>query len=213
VVDAGGSAIIGETTEWLGAEDLLTKRAASPELAEAILGAAARREAMARDAGIDLTGTNPSATNIAGGLSTIEEKSLGAVAKSGSRKIRGLLAYAEAPPAPGLYVMDAPAYAPESLTGFTAAGCQLALFTTGVGNSFTSALAPTIKLGANPEACARLGQQLDFDASATFTGELAIEAAAEQLMTTIVEIASGARTWGEILIEGEEVISRFGPAL
>lgn len=213
VVDAGGGAIIGETTEWLGAEHLLTARAADPKLARAIRAAAERRETMAREAGIDLTGTNPSATNIAAGLSSIEEKSLGAVAKSGHREIRGLLAYADAPPAPGLYLMDAPAYAPESLTGFIAAGCQLALFTTGVGNSFTSALAPTIKLSANPETCARLGQQLDFDASAAFAGEEALEDAAERLTATVIQIASGTRTWGEILIEGEEVISRFGPAL
>lgn len=213
IADAGGRAIIGETTEWLGAEERLAKRAATPAIATAIRAAAGRREAMAIEAGIDFVGTNPGATNIAAGLSSIEEKSLGAIAKSGSRPVQGLLAYAEAPPEPGVFVMDAPSYAPESLTGFTAAGAQLNLFTTGVGNSFVSGLAPTLKLSANPETCARLRQQLDFDASAVFTGAEPLEAAAERLMATVVEIASGTRTWGEILNEGEEVISRFGPAL
>ena len=142
VVGAGGRAVIGETTEWLGAEHLLAARAATPELADAILAAADRREAMAQAAGIDLTGHNPSATNIAAGLSSIEEKSLGAIAKSGTGPIKGLLGYAEVPAGPGLWIMDAPAYAPESVTGFVAAGANLVLFTTGVGNFYSSALAP-----------------------------------------------------------------------
>ena len=100
---------------------------------------------MAVAAGIDLRGNNPGPTNIAAGLSTIEEKSLGNITKSGSHPILDVLDYAEAPPNSGLYLMDAPAYAPESLTGFTAAGAQLHLFTTGVGNSFVSALSPTLK--------------------------------------------------------------------
>jgi altronate dehydratase large subunit len=213
VVGAGGRAILGETTEWLGAEHLLARRAASPAIAEAILAAAARREQLAIDAGIDLTGNNPSRTNIDAGLSSIEEKSLGAIAKSGSAPVAGVIGYAEPPPGPGLYLMDAPAYAPESLTGFTAAGAQLLLFSTGVGNSFASALAPTIKLSANPRTCARLAQQLDYKASAVFTGEQSLGAAADELLGVLLETASGALTWGEVLNEGEEVVSRYGPVL
>jgi len=109
--------------------------------------------------------------------------------------------------------MDAPAYAPESLTGFTAAGAQLLFFTTGVGNSFVSGLCPTIKLSANPAATAALGQQLDFNASAVFAGRESLDAAAERLLEVMLEVASGTLTWGEILDEGEEVVSGFGPAL
>lgn len=213
LVDAGGTAILGETTEWLGAEHLLAARARTPELAAAIRAAVERREAAAVAAGVDLLGTNPTPTNIASGLSSIEEKSLGSTAKSGSRPIEGLLGYGEPPAAPGLWVMDAPAYAPESLTGFVAAGAQLILFTTGVGNSYVSALSPTVKVSANPETCARLNGQLDFDASAAFLGETAPEALAEGLLGTLCEIAGGTRTWGEILGEGDEVVSRFGAAL
>lgn len=213
VLEAGGTAVLGETTEWLGAEHLLAARARTPGLGDAIRAAALRREAMAVAAGIDLTGNNPGPTNIAAGLSTIEEKSLGAIAKSGTRPIDGLLAYAARPEAAGLYVMDAPAYAPESVTGLVAAGANFVLFTTGVGNSYTSALAPTIKLSANPETTARLGQQLDFDAGAVFTGSEPLEAAADRLAAMIAEIASGALTWGEILADCEEVIARFGPSL
>jgi altronate dehydratase large subunit len=213
VAAAGGRAIIGETLEWLGAEHLLMPRARTPAAAEALRAAVAARESAAVAAGIDLMGNNPSPTNIAAGLSSIEEKSLGNIAKSGSGPIEGVIGYAVAPPAPGLWVMDAPAYAPESVTGFVAAGAQIILFTTGVGNSYVSLLAPTLKLSANPEACARLPEQLDFDASAAFAGREIMVAAADALERRMLEIASGRATWGEILKEGDEVVSRFGPAL
>ena len=213
VVAAGGRAVIGETTEWLGAEGLLAARARSPELAHAIEAAAARREALAIAAGIDLTGHNPSATNIAAGLSSIEEKSLGAVAKSGSGPIDGLLGYAQAPGGPGLYVMDAPAYAPESVTGFVAAGANLVLFTTGVGNFYGSALAPTIKVTANPETARRLPTLIDADASAAFEGRVPIETVEDGLLALLLDVAGGSLTWAETVGEQDEVISRFGPAL
>lgn len=213
LVDAGGTAVFGETTEWIGAEVPLEAKAATADIAADLRTAAARREAMAAEAGIDLTWNNPSTTNIRAGLSSIEEKSLGAIAKAGSRPIRGVVAYGEAPPTPGVWAMDAPAYAPESLTGFTTAGCAMALFTTGVGNSYVSALMPTVKITANPATASRVTQQLDFDASAVFEGRESLDAAADRLALRVLEIASGALSWGEILGEGDEVISRMGPVL
>lgn len=213
LVDAGGTAIIGETLEWLGAEHLLERRARTPEVAEAIRAAVLRRERFAVSHGIDLTGSNPTPTNVAAGLSSIEEKSLGNIAKSGSRPIEGLVGYGERPPGPGLWTMDASAYAPKSVTGFVAAGAQIVLFTTGVGNSYCSALAPTLKLSANPDTCAALGQQLDFEAGDAFRGRADLGAAGAGLMDRMLEIASGRLTWGEVLKEGDEVLSRFAPAL
>ena len=213
LVDAGGWAVLGETLEWLGAEQLLQARARTPAAADAIAGAVLHRERIAIAAGLDLLGSNPGPTNIAAGLSTIEEKSLGNVAKSGSRPIEGLLSYGEAPPHHGLWMMDASAYAPKSLTGFVVAGTQLLLFTTGVGNPYVSALCPTLKLSANPETCAALGDQLDFDASGAFTGRDSMAEAGQALCRRVLEIASGEATWGEIVGEGDEVLSRFGPAL
>jgi altronate dehydratase large subunit len=213
LVKTGGTAVIGETTEWLGAEHRLVARAKTAEIADAIRTAAARREAMAIEAGIDLIGENPSQTNIDAGLSTIEEKSLGAIAKSGRSPIEGVLAYGEAPSVPGLWLMDAPAYAPESLTGFAAAGANLALFTTGVGNSYGSALMPTIKISANPETAKRLSQQLDFDASAVLSGQATLDDAAADLKVLTADVASGQLTWAEVFRDQAEVISRFGAAL
>jgi altronate dehydratase large subunit len=213
MVDAGGRAVIGETVEWLGAEHLLERRARTPAVADAIRAAVRRREETAIKNGLDLTGNNPGPTNIAAGLSSIEEKALGNIAKSGSRPIEGVLAYGEAAPKPGCWVMDAPAYASESLTGFTAAGAQLMLFTTGVGNSFVSTLAPTLKVSANPVTCAQVGEQLDLDASRVFLGAETLDAAADRLWTRMLEVADGAATWGEVLGEGDEVVARYGPAM
>ncbi|MBD0272708.1 MAG: UxaA family hydrolase, partial [Acetobacteraceae bacterium] len=139
--------------------------------------------------------------------------SLGNIAKCGRRPFEGLVAYGEAPPRPGLWAMDAAAYAPESVTGFVLAGAQVVLFTTGVGNSYASALAPTLKLTANPETCAASGGLLDFDASTAFTGAQSMGAAALGLRRRLLEIASGRATWGEILGEGDEVLSRYEVAL
>lgn len=213
IVQTGGKAVFGETTEWLGAEHLLAPRAANPEVREALLRAVLRREQMAMDLGIDLLGDNPGPTNIAAGLSTIEEKSLGAIAKSGRSPVASVLGHAQAPTVPGLHAMDGPAYSPESVSGFVAAGAQLILFSTGVGNSYVSTLAPTLKISANPQAASVLNEQLDFDASPVFLGRQTLDEAAGALMETLLDIASGTLTWGEVLDEGEEVVSRFGEAL
>lgn len=213
VVDAGGRAVIGETMEWFGTVHLLRPRAASPEIADAIEAAVRRREDAAVAAGIDLLGENPGPTNIEAGLSTLEEKALGTIAKGGSRPIQGVLGIAEAPPGPGLWLMDAPAYAPESLTGMVAAGAQLVLFTTGAGNSFVNSIAPTIKISANPDTVVRLDCQIDFAAADVFEGRRTLADAVPDLVTLTLEVASGTRTFGEVLGEGEEVISRLGAAL
>lgn len=213
LVDAGGSAVFGETMEWLGLEDALAQRAGDSATGTAVRDAVLNREQLAISNGIDLLGKNPGPTNIVAGLSTIEEKAIGNVAKSGARPIRSLLGYGETPATRGLHAMDAAAYAPESISGFSAAGAQLILFTTGVGNSFVNAIAPTIKVSANPETCARLDSQLDFKCAQVFNGHEPIEAAAARLFDCVLDIAGGTLTYGEILGEGEEVISRYGPGL
>ena len=213
VVEAGGRAVFGETIEWLGAEHLLARRATDESVAHAIREAVRRRERASVDAGIDLVGNNPGPTNVVAGLSTIEEKSLGAIAKGGRAPIRGVVGMAQPLPGPGLYLMDAPAYAPESVGGLVASGAQIVLFTTGVGNSFVSGLAPTIKISANPIAAGRLREQLDFDASDVFTRKASLADAAARLQDVVLDVASGTLTWGEVLDEGEDVVSRLGAAL
>jgi altronate dehydratase large subunit len=213
LVDLGATAIVGETVEWLGAEHLLAARARSAGTAAAIVAAVAGREAMVTASGASLTGNNPGEENIRGGLSTMEEKALGAISKAGSRPIDGLIAIAERPHGAGLWLMDGPAFSPESLTGFVAAGAQLVLFSTGPGNSYASALAPTIKVTANAGTAARLTEQIDFDASAVFAGREDPDAAADRLHALVLDVCSGTRTFAEILGEGAESIVRVGGSL
>lgn len=213
LVDLGATVLVGETLEWLGAEHLLAARARTPETAAAILAAVAGREAMVAASGASLTGNNPGEENIRGGLSTIEEKALGAVAKAGSRPVDGLLALTGRPGGPGLWLMDGPAFSPVSMTGFAAAGAQLMFFSTGPGNSFGSAIAPTIKLSANAGTAARLTEQIDFDASPVFRGDETADAAGLRLLALSEEIASGTLTWAEALGEGLEVPARLRGSL
>jgi len=213
IVDGGGTAMFGETIEWLGAEHLLARRAVSEDVGAAIVDAVRRREAAVAATGVDLTGSNPGAENIRGGLSSIEEKSLGAIAKGGSRPITGLLGVVQAPSSAGLYVMDAPGFSPESMTGFAAAGAQVMLFTTGAGNSYCSALAPTIKISARPDTVTRLLTQIDFDASGVFAGREDPDAAADRLFALLLDVCSGLRTWGEVLGECSESVIRIGGSL
>jgi altronate dehydratase large subunit len=210
---AGAQVMFGEAIEWLGAEHLLAKRGANEQVSRELVAAVQRREQLARAQGQDLLGNNPGPTNIAAGLSTIEEKSLGAIAKSGSATIQGVLSVAQRPSGPGLYAMDASAYSPESLSGFVSAGAQVLLFSTGVGNSYVSLLSPTLKISANPRATRTLAQQLDFDASAVFEGRQTPGDAAQMLLHRLLDVASGTLTWGEVLGEGDEVVARMGEAL
>jgi altronate dehydratase large subunit len=213
LVDLGATAIVGETVEWLGAEEIVAGRAATPDVGRAMLDAVLGRERRLAAAAVDLTGDNPGAENIRGGLSTIEEKSLGAIAKTGSRPILGVLGHAEPPSAPGLHLMDGPSFSPESLTGFAAAGAQLTLFTTGPGNSFCSLLAPTLKVTGRGDTAERLADQIDFEAGDVLAGRESIDAAAERLLARVLATASGDLTWGEVHGEGAECFTRSGPSM
>jgi altronate dehydratase large subunit len=210
LVDLGGTAVIGETMEWLGAEHILSRRAVDETVGQRIVAAVEEREAAVKALGVNLLFNNPGHENIRGGLSTIEEKSLGAIAKAGHRPIRSVLAFAAPPAQPGMHLMDGPSFSPESLTGFAAAGAQIMLFTTGPGNSFCSLLAPTIKISANPKARHRLAEQVDFDASGLLRGHTTLAEEAARVMDLVLAVASGSATWGEIYGEGAECFARMG---
>ena len=213
VVGAGGSAMFSETVEWTGAEHLLARRAVDADVANRIVKAVAARERMVRDSGGDVRAQNPGAQNKAGGITTIEEKALGAIAKGGALRIQGLLKPAERPPGAGLYLMDTPFFSPESITAMVAAGAQLVLFTTGAGNSYCSLIAPTLKMSANPDTCARLTEQIDIAGGVAVSGITTIDAVADDAVARLVDVASGTLTYGEIVGEGSEVVSRLGPSM
>ena len=213
VVESGGTAMFSETVEWTGAEHLLAQRAATPEVAAQIVTAVSERERMVRASGGDLRAQNPGPQNKAGGLTTIEEKALGAIAKGGRQTIQGVLAPAQRPPTPGLYLMDTPFFSPESITAMVGAGAQLVCFTTGAGNSYASLVAPTLKMSAHPDTCARLTEQIDFAAAGVLAGTHTLEAMAHEGFAKLLDVASGSLTFGEIVGEGAEVVSRLGPSM
>ena len=213
LIDFGGSAIIGETIEWLGAEHLLEKRAISDNVKSKISKAVEFQRQFSEAKGINLLGNNPGHQNIEAGLSTIEEKSLGNITKSGSKRIEDVLQWGEKIDKKGMFLMHAPSYAPESLSGFSAAGCQMTLFSTGVGNSFTNHISPSIKFSANPETCGQLNNQLDFKCADVFLGKKTFEDASNNFWNFIIDVCSGALTWGEIFNDSSEVFSRIDRSL
>lgn len=210
VVDAGGQAVFSETVEWTGAEHILARRAETPELAARIRRAVADRERAVRNAGGNIRGQNPGPQNKAGGLTTIEEKALGAISKGGDQPIRGLLRPAERPIGPGLFLMDTPYFSPESMSAMVAAGAQLVIFTTGAGNSYCSLVAPTVKMSARADAVAGLPEQIDIDATGGLSGSPEFDA---RMVERLMDFASGTLTFGEIVGEGNEVVSRLGPSI
>ena len=213
LIDFGGSAVIGETIEWLGAEHLLEKRARSDNVKSKISKAVEFQRQFSETKGINLLGNNPGHQNIEAGLSTIEEKSLGNITKSGSKRIEDVLQWGEKIDKKGMFLMHAPSYAPESLSGFSAAGCQMTLFSTGVGNSFTNHISPSIKFSANPETCEQLNNQLDFKCADVFLGKKTFEDASNNLWNFLIDVCSGTLTWGEILNDSSEVFSRIDRSL
>jgi altronate dehydratase large subunit len=210
LIAAGGSAIFSEPVECLGGEDLIAARASTPQAKRDMIAAIHRFRDIALSAGVDLTGINPTADNIAGGLTTIEEKSLGAIAKSGSCPIEGLIGYGERPPAKGLWLMDAPAAAVENLTAISACGAQAILFVTGSGNPVGHPITPTIKICANPQTVARMPEHVDADLSGIFTGTFDTQKGASRIAEVFAATVNGKETAAERLGYLESNISRFG---
>jgi altronate dehydratase large subunit len=209
VIDAGGTVILSETSEWLGGEHLLAARASDPEIAEKIVNAVSLVERDAVKRGVDLRGQQPSYDNMKGGLTTIEEKTLGAILKGGTSPIVGFLGYAEAPRRNGLHLMDAFAAAVESMTALSAAGCQIVLFSTGQGNPAGDPLAPTIKVTGNPATARNLRDHIDLDVSAIAAGDESVERGGRRLLEHLSTVCEGGLVRCEIIGEEEANISRF----
>jgi altronate dehydratase large subunit len=213
IVDAGGTAIFSEPVECLGGEATLTVRAVNDEVRARIESTIKKYEDIAKRAGVDLNKTNPAPDNIRGGLTTIEEKSLGSICKTGSRAISGVLDYAEAAPGRGLYLMDAPAPATENITALAAGGCHLILFATGVGNSIGNPVSPTLKVCGNGQTCDTFAVHIDLDLSDVLDRGLPMAEAGERVRKAMIEVINGKPTCCEILGETETAISRIGESV
>jgi altronate dehydratase large subunit len=210
VVGHGGTVILPETPEFIGAEHLLVNRAANEVLGESILQIVAQRERQAAIAGVDLRGAQPTPGNMAGGLTTIEEKSLGAIRKGGTAPIRQVVPYAMRPSQTGLVIMDTPGYDPASVTAMVAGGAQLVVFTTGRGSPAGSPIAPVIKVSSNSEVNEHLQEHIDVDCGGVLDGRETIEDVAQRIFRQVIAVANGRLTKAEITGHHDFAIARLG---
>jgi len=210
-VDQGGTIVLSEPAEWMGAEHLLAARAQNQKDKDRIVEMVRTFEDIALQAGLDMAKTNPTPDNKAGGLTTLEEKSLGAIAKGGTRPIMQVLEYAEQPCQKGLVVMNTPSAACESMSGLVGGGCQIVVFSTGRGNSIGAPeVAATIKVSGNPHTVKSMPENIDLDLSPIITQDETIDEAGGRIWDLVIKVAGGRLTTAEVLGECQLSVSRYG---
>ena len=196
IVRHGGSVILAETPETYGAEHLLTRRAVSREVGEKLVGLMRWWEAYCAREGAEMN-ANPSPGNKAGGLTTILEKSLGAMAKGGTTNLVDVLHYAEQATKKGFNFMDTPGYDPVSATGEVAGGANLVCFTTGRGSVFGCKPAPSIKLATNTPMFTRMEDDMDVNCGTVLSGDETVQQCGQRIFDLILRVASGEPTKSE----------------
>jgi altronate hydrolase len=196
LVRHGGTVILSETPETYGAEHLLTRRAVSQEVGEKLVGLMRWWEDYTRQEGAEMN-ANPSPGNKAGGLTTILEKSLGAMAKAGSTNLVDVVRYAEEVKARGFVFMDTPGYDPVAATGQVAGGANLVCFTTGRGSVFGCKPAPSIKLATNTPMFKHIEDDMDVNCGTILDGDETVQQAGQRIFDLILRVASGERTKSE----------------
>jgi altronate dehydratase large subunit len=197
LIGEGATVILSETPELIGAEHILARRARTPDIAKHILDAVVWWETKAIEGGQDIREANPSPGNIAGGITTLEEKSLGCIHKAGTTPIEEFITYAEQPGKRGLVYMDTPAHDIEQLTGMVAGGAQVIVFTTGKGTPVGSPIAPVIKITANKNTYMTMRDCTDMDMSKIIDGGETLQAAGKRIFDEIIAVASGKLTKAE----------------
>ncbi|MGQ9524149.1 MAG: UxaA family hydrolase [Armatimonadota bacterium] len=213
LVRHGGTWVLGETTETYGAEHLLTRRAASREVGEKLVALMRWWERYAEALGAEID-NNPSPGNIQGGITTIYEKSLGAVTKGGSTPLNAVYEYAERIRHKGLCFMDTPGFDPVSVTGLVAGGCTVVAFTTGRGSCLGFKPAPCIKIASNTLLFESMSNDMDIDAGIILSGT-PMQEVATAIFDEIIQVASGKRTKSELQDLGDEEFAPWtvGPVL
>jgi altronate hydrolase len=190
LVAQGGTGVLAETPEIYGAEHLLTARAINRNVGEKLIGLIRWWEDYTARNGGSMD-NNPSPGNKKGGLTTILEKSLGAVAKGGTTPLTGVYKYAEPVKTRGFTFMDSPGYDPASVTGQIASGCNIVVFTTGRGSAFGAKPAPSIKVATNSEMYARMTEDMDINAGCILTEGTSVEEVGREIFQMILDVASG----------------------
>lgn len=209
LVENGGTVIIGETPETTGAEHVLAKHFISDEVAKEYLAIHKKYMDLIDAQGADLLGSQPTQGNIAGGLTTIEEKAMGNIQKAGQVPIKGVLDYCEAPSSKGKFFMNTSSAAAECVTMMMAAGAAIHLFITGQGNIIGNPIEPVVKISANPHTCDVMSEHIDVDCSGVLTLEKTLEESADEVIDFILQTAKGRFTSAEALNHKEFVLTRL----
>lgn len=213
LVDEGATVFFGETSELTGGEHLIADRMATPKLKERFVETYTNYVSFIESQAADLLGSQPTQGNIAGGLSTIEEKALGNIEKTGTKEVIGVLEPAEAPRnGPGLYFMDSSSAAAEHVTLMAAGGAVLHMFPTGQGNVIGNPIVPVIKVSANPRTVATMAEHIDVDVSGLLSRELRLPEAGDLLMDYLKRTANGRITSAEALGHREFTMTKLYPS-
>jgi altronate hydrolase len=202
LVEQGGTAALGETTEVYGGEHLLTRRAKTPEVAQQLIDMIHWWETYTAHFGASID-NNPAPGNKAGGLTTIYEKSLGAIAKAGSTPLNAVYGYGERITEKGFVHVDSPGYDPVAVTGQVASGCNLVVFTTGRGSAFGFKPAPSIKIATNSELFAKQEPDMDINAGIALDG-LSLDELGQEIFEKMLAVASGEQSKSEAAGVGQE---------
>ncbi len=212
LIEDGGTACFSETPEFIGAEHILADRCIDDDLRDYLLERVRMRENKATLMGVDMRGAQPTPGNQAGGLTTIEEKSLGAISKGGTKPIQGMVEYAEQlPTGGGLVLMDTPGYDIESVVGKAAGGAQVVAFTTGRGSTTGNPIAPVMKVAGNPKTWSKMASNMDVNASTVLSGE-SIQTVGKRIYEKLVAVADGSQTEAERRGLHEYAINEIQPA-
>ena len=211
LLEQGGTAMLSETTEIIGAEHVMAERTVSEEVKEKLLDIVERTEERALDCGVDLRGSQPTPGNIEGGVTTIEEKSLGCTYKAGSAPIQDVLEYAEKVDGNGFYIMDTPGQDIDSITGMLAGGAQIIVFTTGRGSPTGSPIAPVIKVTGNSRTYNNMEDNIDINAGKIIDKGVAMDDVSEEIFDYMVKVCNGEKPKAELLGHKEFGIFRIAP--
>ena len=206
---AGGTFFFGETSELTGGEDIVADRITDPEQRAKFQRLFDEHQRIILEQEANLLGSQPTEGNIAGGLTTIEEKALGNIQKIGNAKVDAVLEMAEAPTRRGLHFMDTSSAAAESITLFAAGGAALHLFTTGQGNIIGNPVVPVLKLTANPRTAQTMPEHIDLDVSRIITDTMTLDEAADLTEDLVARTASGRWAAAEVLGHREFVLTRL----
>ena len=198
LVAENGAAYLGEVTEFIGAEHLLAAQAKDKATGDKIIEFVERIENRAKAIGVDMRGGQPTPGNIKGGLTTIEEKSLGAIAKIGKAVVQDVCEYGQVPTGKGVTVVDSPGREPELLTGMAAAGANVIVFTTGRGAPQGFPFVPVIKLTGNKRTWENLQDHMDMSVHELMEGTISLPEAGDMVFEKIHQVASGEATKAEI---------------